>query len=130
LQIRALGPRGWITADIDELVLQLLSKHPAERGPVKNLLACLDDLGRAKSSTHLAPEQIEQLEQRLLSTPDDTETAMNLQAAVGRGATASQIGQAFRLAASMIDEPIDTDVKKGLLIRAARLFEHDDAGME
>lgn len=126
----SVAPRGWITADIDEIVLQLLSKNPSARGPVKNLLAQLDDLGRAKSSTHQTAEEIEHLEQRLLSTPDDAEAAMSLQSAVGRGATPGQIGQAFRLAASMIDDPIATDVKKGLLIRAARLFEQDEQSIE
>ncbi len=125
-----VAPRGWVTPDIDELVLQLLSKNPSARGPVKNLLSALEDLGRAKSSTQLSEEEIERLEQTLLGSPDDTETAMSLEAAVGRGATGDRIGQAFRLAASMIDDPILAEVRKGLLIRAARLFEQDDSSIE
>ncbi len=126
----SVAPRGWVTPDIDELVLQLLSKNPSSRGPVKSLLTALEDLGRAKSSTHLGEDEIERLEQTLLGAPDDTETAMSLEAAVGRGATADRIGQAFRLSASMIDDPVLNDVKKGLLIRAARLFEQNDSSVE
>ncbi len=126
----SVAPRGWVTPDIDELILQLLSKNPSARGPIKNLLPALEDLGRAKATTHLTGEQVEQLEQKLLGTPDDTEIAMSLEAAVGRGATADRIGQAFRLAASMIDDPILGEVRQSLLRRAARLFEQDDASVE
>jgi tetratricopeptide (TPR) repeat protein len=125
-----VAPRGWITPDIDEFILRLLSKNPTERGSAKSVLDALEDLGRAKREHALSQEQIEDLEQTLLADPADVETAMTLESAVGRGATADQIGQAFRLAATMIDDPIAVDTKKGLLLRAARLLEQDESSME
>ncbi len=126
----SVAPRGWVTPDIDEVVLRLLSKNPSQRGTVQELLGLLEDMGRAKKNDDLSNEALEELEQNLLSDPDDTEIAMALEASVGRGATSDRIGQAFRLAASMIDDPIAIDTKRGLLIRAARLLESQETSLE
>lgn len=125
-----VAPRGWVTPDIDELVLRLVRKIPSERGALRDVLTALDDLGRAKKTSDIAPNQVEELEHQLLNAPDDTEVAMALEATVGRGATAEQVGQAFRLAASMIDDPVFFDEKRGLLIRAARLMEQSETTLE
>ena len=125
-----VAPRGWVTPDIDELLLRLLSKVPSERGTMASILAELEDLGRAKKAADFSDEQLTQMEQLLLTAPDDSEHAMNLEATIGRGASAERIGQAFRLAATMIDDPIQADAKQGLLIRAARLFEQDERTLE
>ena len=126
----SVAPRGWVTPDIDELVLRMLSKVPSERGSVKDLVAGLDDLGRSKRADDLTEAQIEDLEQTLLGAPDNTDVAINLEASVGRGASAERVGQAFRLAASMIDDPTGFEIKKGLLIRAARLMEQKDETLD
>lgn len=126
----AVAPRGWITSDIDDLVLKLLSKKPSDRGTAQALLGQLDDLGRAKRIENVSDAEIEGLEQQLLSTPENTELAMSLESCVGRGATADRIGQAFRLAASMIDDPIQYEAKSGLLLRAARLLEAGEENLE
>lgn len=118
-----LAPRGWITPDVDDLVLTLLSKDPARRGTAQELLLALETVGRQRRADDLNAAQVEQLEQNLLGDPANEDAAHQLESAVGRGATAEQVGQSLRLAASMIDDPTLFDVKTGLLLRAARLLE-------
>ncbi|MCH2109353.1 MAG: protein kinase [Polyangiaceae bacterium] len=120
-----VAPRGWVTPDIDALVLGMLSKDPGARGLLKEIADRLDDLGRNKKSEKVSEEAIDELEQALMAEPSNTETAISLEGAVDRGATAERVAQAFRLAASMIDDPIAIDDKRALLLRAARLFEAD-----
>src|SRR5688572_1071708 len=98
----------------------MLKKAPAERGSLRDLLSALDDLGKARKADELNAAQIRDLEQQLLQAPDNSEIAMALEAAIGRGATLEQVGQSFRLAASMMDDPVQYDDKRALLIRAAR----------
>lgn len=126
----AVAPRGWVTQDIDEMVLKLLSKNPSARGTSRALLAAIEELGRAKTRDDLTEDQVEELEQRLLNDPGDTEAAMALEASVGRGATADRVAQAFRLAATMIDDPAAIESKIGLLTRAARLFEQEESSID
>lgn len=125
-----VAPRGWISADIDEVVLRLLAKSPAVRPKIAELSSILENLGRPRGENEFTLEQIEGWEQRLLIDPGDSEVAMALESSVGRGASAVQVGQAFRLAASMIDDPIAIDEKKSLLMRAARLLEQNDTNLE
>ncbi len=125
-----VAPRGWVTPDIDEIVLRMLKKAPAERGSLRDLLSALDDLGKARKADELNAAQIRDLEQQLLQAPDNSEIAMALEAAIGRGATLEQVGQSFRLAASMMDDPVQYDDKRALLIRAARLLEQSEGSLE
>ncbi|HSC87494.1 MAG TPA: protein kinase [Polyangiaceae bacterium] len=126
----AIAPRGWVTADVDALVLRLLAKNPAERGTMRDVVAALDEVGRPRRADALSEAQIEELEQRLLGEPGDAEVALQLESTVDRGATADRVGQAFRLAASMIDDPILLEQKVSLLQRAARLFESKAAHLD
>lgn len=126
----SLAPRGWVSSDIDQTVLRLLSKSPKERGSIQSFLSELETLGRAKTAEDVTEEQLNDLEQQLLAEPGNDELAMNLEATIGRGATTERIGQAFRLAASMVEDPAETDAKLSLLARAARLFAQNEASLE
>src|SRR5690606_18905411 len=68
-------------------------------------------------------QEAEELEQKLVADPTNLELAASLEATVGHGVSAEQVGQAFRLAASMLDDAEQAEDKKRLLLRAARLFE-------
>jgi len=126
----SVAPRGWVSAEIDEVLARLLAKAPADRGSIREYLSVIQDLGRPRSADSLSEAQIEELEQQLLGDPTAIEVARELEAAVGRGATADRVGQAFRLAASMIDDPVDFEERKLLLLRAARLFETKNVGLD
>lgn len=125
-----VAPRGWISADIDHTVLRLLSKEPKERGSIQSFLSELESLGRAKTAEDVSEEQFDDMEQQLLAEPNDDELALNMEASIGRGVSAERVGQAFRLAASMIDDPALGDSKLLLLGRAARLFEQNEHTLE
>ncbi len=125
-----IAPRGWVTPDIDAVVLRMLKKSPSERGTLENFLAGLDMLGKGRRGDEVTTGQVEDLERQLLNDPTNEDVAMSLEGCVGQGATADRIGEAFRLAASMIDDPVAVDDKRGLLIRAARLMEQDESTLD
>jgi len=125
-----LAPRGWISQDIDQALLRLLAKSPTERPQARTLPGLIEKLGRPKGELELTEEQLTSYEQQLLSNPEDTDVAVALEASVGRGATPERAGQAFRLAASMIDDPALSEAKRSLLSRAARLLEQDETSLD
>lgn len=125
-----IAPRGWVGPELDEFVLSLLAKDPASRPRLPALLDELEETPRSRRGSAYSAAQIDAMEKRLLSEPTNPEAAAALEDAIGSGATAEQIGQAFRLAASMLDgEPQQGD-RKRLLARAARLLESKRDSLE
>jgi tetratricopeptide (TPR) repeat protein len=124
------APRGWITSDIDEFVLSLLSKEPGKRP--KDATAVIDELeslGRASAALRAArgdfPEdQLTQLVDLLIAAPDDIEAADALEKAIEDGADPAAVAEAFDVAAKGLggEDPESMEVKKALLLRAARIF--------
>ncbi len=129
------APRGWITKEVDAFVLSLLHKDPALRPKdATALLDALDKIGRAstapKALEGLSPEKVQKLIDDLVAKPDDSELALALEKAVDDGADASQVADAFAVASGLIEVTIDgaydvdaRETKKGLLFRAARIFD-------
>ncbi len=121
-----VAPRGWVTREIDDFVLELLSKEPASRPQsARELLAELQKLGRGagRAEGAISDEEVEALEQALLGDATNPEAALALESAIERGAKADRIAQALNFAASIIDDDDDRDRKRSLLFRAARLYE-------
>lgn len=125
-----LAPRGWISAELDQVALSLLNKEPEARTAVSLLPERLEDLVLSRRPDEPSGADVQALEQKLLADPTNLDVAAALEAAVGRGATAEQVGQAFRLAASMVDDAEQADERKRLLLRAARLFEGKRESLE
>ncbi len=124
------APRGWITREVDAFVMSLLHKDPARRPKdAGSLFEALDSMGRASSAMRaaksIAPEKVESLIALLAATPDDSEAALALEKAVDDGADAAKVAEAFCVAADQIQaKDVDTvETKKGLLYRAARIFD-------
>lgn len=118
-----VAPRGWIVPEVDQFLLRLLSKEPAARGSLSEILSTLETLGVPAQAAQVSDEELEELERKLLAEPTSSELAQQLESAAGQGASLERIGQAFRLAASMVDEATQKQEKITLLLRAARLFE-------
>jgi tetratricopeptide (TPR) repeat protein len=119
----SVAPRGWVSPELDKLVLSLLAKAPEERLTVALLLEQLENFVFSRRSDEIAASDVDALEKKLLGEPTNIEAASALEAAVGRGANPEQIAAALELAASMIDDEELVEHQKRLLLRAARLFE-------
>ena len=133
------GPRGWITKEVDGLVMSLLVKDPARRPKdAMALFEVLEAMGRPSPSVRpgkgIAPEKVDQLIDMLVAAPDDSEAAMGLEKAVEEGAEPAKVAEAFMMAAEQVtvagssetETPSEEDAretKKSLLYRAARIFE-------
>jgi tetratricopeptide (TPR) repeat protein/tRNA A-37 threonylcarbamoyl transferase component Bud32 len=124
------APRGWVTPEIDEFVLSLLAKDPAQRP--KDAIAAMDELeslGKA-SAAMKAPvgefpeEKLTELVDLLIAGPEDEDAADALERAIEEGADPAAVAEAFDVAAKGVsgEDEESRAVKKSLLLRAARIF--------
>ncbi|HEY8072912.1 MAG TPA: serine/threonine-protein kinase, partial [Labilithrix sp.] len=125
------APQGWISKDVDGFVLSLLAKDPARRPKdATAVLDALESFGRTsaamRAAKQITPEKVQQLIDLLLAAPNDSDAAIELEQAVEDGADATQVGEAFAAAAAQVhgeSEAESLEAKKGLLYRAARIFD-------
>ncbi len=126
------APRGWVTGDIDDFVIQLLQKDPALRPrDAAQLLDQIDSLGRVSTALRAASvipdEKVEDLVDALIAAPGSTDAQLALDNAIDEGASPQVVAEAFEMAAdsanqtSLGDEWLE--VAKGLLFRAGRIFD-------
>ena len=141
-----LAPRGWVTDELSELCARLLDKNPGKRPDIDAVIAVIGPLEKAREK--ISDEELTECVDSLVADPFDTEAAIALELTLEREADARQVAEAFLMAADMVDieeaakEARDgeqseavadaraeaardraLDIKKGLLLRAARLFE-------
>ena len=141
-----LAPRGWVSKELAELCGRLLDKSPGKRPDINAVLAVLGPLEKGKDA--ITEEQLNDCIDGLVADPSDTEAAIALELTLERQADPSKVADAFLMAADelSIDEAVKAarteesseavaqakaeaardrarDLKKGLLFRAARLFE-------
>lgn len=127
----AKAPRGWIAKEVDQFVLQLLSKEPEKRPKdASAVIDLLESLGRAAAAARASqapfPEdKLTNLVDMLIAAPDDAEAAIALEKAIDEGADAIKVAEAFDIAAEAVSgEGTDVlETKKSLLYRAARIFD-------
>ncbi len=141
-----LAPKGWVSESLSELCAKLLEKNPVLRptlDAVLDVVGPLDQAGESISETDLTAAI-----DALISAPNDTECAISLELTLERRADPQKVADAFLMAAEMLDieeaERLVADgeesgairaakmeaardraieTKKGLLFRAARLFD-------
>ena len=126
----AKAPRGWISEDVDQVVLTLLAKDPNKRPrDAAAVLAALDSLDRRVApvsvSGDFSEEKLTTLADLLIAAPFDGDTALALEKAVGEGADPVRVAESFEAAAVAADGDDDDsrELKKSLLYRAARIFD-------
>jgi tetratricopeptide (TPR) repeat protein len=126
----SVAPRGWVSRQLDEFVLRLLVKDPAERpADASALLYELDNLGRgaaAGAEVRITEADLEQMVDQLVRDPENADTALRLESAVDQGVDPVWVAGAFGIAAESLEtwgDPARVEAKKNLLMRSARLYE-------
>ncbi|MCA9606067.1 MAG: tetratricopeptide repeat protein, partial [Myxococcales bacterium] len=122
------APRGWVAKELDAIVLKALSKEPSDRYPTADAFKeAIESIGRAsippeaREKKPLDEEAFDVASAELLENPGDEEKAIALERIV-------EPAQAWDKAAevlSMAAEDAETDAKKALLFRIARIREQD-----
>lgn len=125
-----IAPRGWVTKDLDTFLLSLLKKEPSDRPrDGRALLEAIETLGRSsvqRTAPKISEDQLNDLIDTLVTSPEDEEAALKLESAIEEGADPSKVAEAFAMAAEQIEAGDDSEKKeskKSLLFRAARLYE-------
>lgn len=128
----AKAPRGWISKELDEWVLSMLAKDPAQRPrDASALLEAIDRIGRsvqsASTGAKLGESELATLIAALHAAPANSEAAISLEKAIDQGADAHKVAAAFSEAAGKVDVSGDDEsakeAKKALLFRAARIYD-------
>lgn len=141
-----LAPKGWVSDALGDLCGRMLAKDPAAR---PDLAAIADVLGPAEDTAKaIDEEELTNAIDELVADPTVTEAAIALELTIERKAAPQKVAEAFLMAAELVDldeaaakagEGEDNEAireakadaardrareaKKGLLFRAARLFE-------
>ncbi|MBN2196584.1 MAG: tetratricopeptide repeat protein [Polyangiaceae bacterium] len=124
-----VAPRGWIPHEIDEFLLRLLAKDPADRpADATDVLDEFEQLGRTgtRTESQISDAEFDERVDQLLADPTVLDHAVALEAAVDAGADASRVAEALQMAADQIGDgadPPQREAKQRLLFRAARMYE-------
>ncbi|HET7541562.1 MAG TPA: protein kinase, partial [Polyangiaceae bacterium] len=121
----SVAPPGFVSKDLDELILRLLAKDP-ERRPrsASEVLTLFEKAGHASirpPALTVTNAQVDVKIEALLKDPSSDDAALDLEASVDAGADAQRVTDALLSAASAIDADDAKETKKSLLFRAARL---------
>ncbi|HYO97741.1 MAG TPA: tetratricopeptide repeat protein, partial [Polyangiaceae bacterium] len=120
------APAGYVSADLDRLVLRLLAKEPLERpataGEVLELLEQLQRTSRPPQA-ELPDGALEAELERLTTTPDDPELLASLEARASSPEATQRIADALLASSRALDGRPDGLVGRLILVRrAARLL--------
>lgn len=132
-----VAPRGWVSKEVDTIVLKALEKSPSARyQSAAELREAIESIGRAS----IPPEarKKEALDQSafdrgvdaLMAEPANEELAAALEKIADPAEEWGKLAEKFREIAGLTD---DKEAKKSLLFRAARVLENDakdDKGAE
>ncbi len=113
------APRGWVTKDIDVVVLKALSKDPKDRFPSASaFVAALVEALSGKRLQEITREEFENRRQALFAAPHDDEKAMALE---GSGAQGIPWPDVYAALVDASDKSDDEVVIRALTYRAARV---------
>lgn len=142
------APRGWVGKELSELCDRLLAKEPTKRPTtIPEILGVIGPLTKKKA---ISDAELNECIDTLVADPTDREAAIALELTLERDAKPRVVADAFLMAADEVD--IDAaaeraragessgavaevkaeaardrarEIKKSLLFRGARLFEHE-----
>ncbi|MFO0551680.1 MAG: serine/threonine-protein kinase [Polyangiaceae bacterium] len=128
----SVAPRGWVTKEIEELILKLLDKSADKRPKSATaVLEALEGIGKPASSAKMATSDFDEKVDLLVADPNDHDAAMALESAVEQGIDPNKVAEAFAVSAEGIELEEDgearqksIETKKALLYRAARILEN------
>ncbi len=115
------APRGWVSREVDAVVLKALAKDPAERYATAGAFfnAILDAV-KGRRSGDVTREEFEARKNALLDAPGDDEKALTLEQSGTQGIAWSDVAEALAAVADLTD---DAAAKKALRFRQARVLE-------
>jgi len=122
----SVAPRGFVSKELDQLVLRLLDKDPARRPKsASEALALFQSAGHASirpPAATVTNAEVDVKVEALLKNPSSDEAALDLEASVEAGADVQRVLAVLLEAASAIEaDETGKQTKKSLLFRAARL---------
>jgi tetratricopeptide (TPR) repeat protein len=116
-----VAPRGWVTKEVDAVVLKALAKDPEARyASAGAFLAALFEASKAKRGNEVGKDEFAARKAALAEAPTDDDKALALEAAGGNGVTWAEVAAAITEVADGAD---DAGAKKALRFRAARVLE-------
>jgi len=124
----SVAPRGWVTKELDEIVLRALAKDPAERyQSAAAIRETMDALARQSmrppaEKTSFDVKDFDAAKELLLLEPGNEELAVALERIAGPAHEWEKALAALDAAALKTD---DLEAKKALLFRIARIEEHE-----
>src|SRR6185369_1931506 len=122
----SVAPPGFISKELDELILRLLDKDAARRPKsASEVLALFEKAGHASirpPAATVTEAQVELKIEALRKDPSSDEAALDLEASVDAGADAQRVLQALLEASDAMEgDDSGKQSKKSLLFRAARV---------
>ncbi|NUO51239.1 MAG: protein kinase, partial [Polyangiaceae bacterium] len=128
-----IAPRGWVTKEVDDVILALLDKTPEKRPKSADaVLASLEAIGKPASASKISQEEFDQKVDLLVADPEDHDAAMALEASIEAGAEPAKVAEAFSVSSEGVEMPEEDgeaktkaiETRKSLLYRAARIYEN------
>ncbi len=122
-----VSPTRWFAPELDELLLKMLDRDPAER-PIdaEGVLDVLEIVAAqsVRLDGQFPKDELAQLTARLVAHPTDHETAGVLAASIERGAMPGEVAAAFVRAAEQLgDDSASRATRQRLLTRAGVIYE-------
>lgn len=114
-----VAPRGWVTKELDPVILQALSRNPEDRfASAGEFILALVEAATGKKVPDVTAEEFATRKSALLESSADDEKALAVESCGGRG-----VGWADVLAAleEAQEKSTEDSAKKSLLFRAARV---------
>ena len=114
-----VAPRGWVTREVDAVVLKAIAKDPAERfGSATEVVRALADALKGRRTGDITREEFETRKKAVFEAPTDEEKALQLESAGSQGIAWEDVHAALEEAATKTDDAAHI---KSLLFRAARV---------